>query len=75
MLLIIIGTTLRTMWSNFTFFFDFNFTSPSMMIIVTGCLLMIVALFGCMGAMKESTCFINVVSFKTHEYLYMQHGD
>jgi CD63 antigen len=64
MLLITVGTTIQTIFGDFSHFLDDNFLSPPTLMVVAGVILLIVALFGCIGALRESTLLINVVSYK-----------
>jgi CD63 antigen len=64
MLLITVGTTIQTIFGDFSHFLDDNFLSPPTLMVVAGVILLIVALFGCIGALRESTLLINVVSNK-----------
>jgi CD63 antigen len=71
MLLITVGTTIQTIFGEFSHFLDDNFLSPPTLMVAAGIILLIVALFGCIGAIRESTMLINVVSaLELHVFLY-----
>ncbi|CAD7085757.1 unnamed protein product [Hermetia illucens] len=59
-LLILVGTTIQTIFGDFKTFIYENFLSPPALLVAVGCILMIVATFGCFGALRESTMLINV---------------
>ncbi|XP_060529656.1 CD63 antigen-like isoform X2 [Cylas formicarius] len=40
-----------------------QYYSPSILAIVIGFIILVIALFGCVGAIKESTCLVNTYSF------------
>ncbi|KAM3961787.1 CD63 antigen [Aphomia sociella] len=59
-LIISIGTTIYAIYHDVSFFLEDNFLSPAMFVIVIGIMMLFVSLFGCIGAMKESTCLVNI---------------
>lgn len=59
-LLILVGTTIQTVFGDFKEFIDDYFFSPPTLLVAVGCILMIVATFGCFGALRESTLLINI---------------
>ncbi|XP_013190075.1 CD63 antigen [Amyelois transitella] len=58
-LIISVGTTIYAIYHDISFFLDGNFFSPAILIIVIGVIMLFVSLFGCIGALKESTCLVN----------------
>ncbi|KAJ9598193.1 hypothetical protein L9F63_011131, partial [Diploptera punctata] len=59
-LIIGVGTTIKAIYSNFDSILDERFYSPATLLIIIGCIVFIVAFFGCCGAVKESTCMVMV---------------
>lgn len=59
-LLITVGTTIQTIFGDFEHFLDSHFLSPPALLVAIGVIMLIVATFGCFGALKESTMLINV---------------
>lgn len=60
-MIISIGMTIQTIYSDFEIFIDDHFMSPPTLMVAIGILLLFVSSFGCVGAIKESTMLINVV--------------
>lgn len=60
-LLISIGTTIRTIYSDFEIFMESHYFSPAALLVAIGVIIFFVATFGCVGAMRSSTCLINMV--------------
>lgn len=56
------GTTIYAIYHDVSFFLDEKFFSPATFVIVIGIIMLFVSLFGCVGALKESTCLVNIVS-------------
>lgn len=61
-LIISVGTTIYAIYHDVSFFLEDYFFSPATFIIVIGVMMLFVSLFGCIGALKESTCLVNIVS-------------
>jgi hypothetical protein len=59
-LLISIGTTIQSIFGTLEIYVDDHFLSPPALVVATGIILLIVAIFGCVGAVKESTAMINI---------------
>uniref|UniRef100_A0A1B0D6J3 Tetraspanin n=1 Tax=Phlebotomus papatasi TaxID=29031 RepID=A0A1B0D6J3_PHLPP len=59
-LLITVGLTIKTIFSEFDTFVDDHFMSAPTLLVAIGFILLAVALFGCVGAAKESTAMINI---------------
>lgn len=59
-LIISVGTTIYAIYHDVSFFLDDNFYSPATFVIVIGVVMLFVSLFGCIGALKESTCLVNI---------------
>ncbi|CAH1953724.1 unnamed protein product [Acanthoscelides obtectus] len=59
-LLISIGSTIKGVYGGFDAFLTDQHFSASNLSIAIGFIIFIVALFGCIGALKESVCFINM---------------
>lgn len=57
-----VGSTISTIFDDFSIFVDDHFFAPATLMIVIAICLMIVAVTGCVGALKESTMLVNVVS-------------
>ncbi|KAG5885181.1 hypothetical protein JTB14_000944 [Gonioctena quinquepunctata] len=58
-LLISIGTTIKTIYSDFDVFLVGHFSNASNLAIAVGIMICIVSLFGCIGAIKGSVCLVN----------------
>ncbi|XP_026501429.1 CD63 antigen-like [Vanessa tameamea] len=59
-LIISVGTTIYAIYYDVSFFLDTQLFSPATFIIVIGVIMLFVSLFGCIGALKESTCLVNI---------------
>jgi CD63 antigen len=59
-LLISIGSTIKAIYGDFEVFMAQHYFSPAVLAIAIGVIIFFVALFGCVGAIKESTCLINM---------------
>ncbi|KAJ8725436.1 hypothetical protein PYW08_003619 [Mythimna loreyi] len=59
-LIISVGTTIYAIYHDVSFFLDDKFFSPAIFVIVIGIIMLFVSLFGCIGALKESTCLVNI---------------
>jgi len=61
-LLISIGYTIKAIYTDFDAFLVSNNYKASDMAIAVGIIILIVAIFGCVGAMRESVCLVNTYS-------------
>ncbi|CAH0406653.1 unnamed protein product [Chilo suppressalis] len=59
-LIISVGTSIYAIFEEIQFFLQGHFYTPATLIIAIGVIMLFVSLFGCIGAFKESTCFINI---------------
>ncbi|KRT86800.1 Tetraspannin, partial [Oryctes borbonicus] len=59
-LLISIGTTITVIYSDFELFIADHYFSPSALLVAVGILIFFVSLFGCVGAIRGSTCLVNL---------------
>ncbi|KAJ8985275.1 hypothetical protein NQ317_007062 [Molorchus minor] len=59
-LLISIGTTIKAIYSDFEEFMVDHYYSASNLAIAIGIIIFFVAFFGCIGAIKESVCLVNM---------------
>ncbi|KAH8418883.1 hypothetical protein KR222_009070 [Zaprionus bogoriensis] len=59
-LLIMVGTTIQTLFGDFSLFIDSHFSSPPALLIAIGFILIAVATLGAYGAVKESVMLINL---------------
>uniref|UniRef100_A0A1L8DJK5 Tetraspanin n=2 Tax=Nyssomyia neivai TaxID=330878 RepID=A0A1L8DJK5_9DIPT len=59
-LLITVGLTIKTIFTEFDTFVDDHFMSPPTLLVAIGFILLAVSIFGCVGAVKESTMMINI---------------
>ncbi|CAK1552579.1 unnamed protein product [Leptosia nina] len=59
-LIISVGTTIYAIYYDVSFFLYDQMFSPATFIIVIGVIMLFVSLFGCVGALKESTCLVNI---------------
>ncbi|XP_030240728.1 23 kDa integral membrane protein isoform X1 [Drosophila navojoa] len=59
-LLIMVGTTIQTIFGDFDLFIDGHFSSPPALLIAIGFILIAVATLGAYGAVKESVLVINL---------------
>ncbi|KAJ8917686.1 hypothetical protein NQ315_005133 [Exocentrus adspersus] len=62
-LLISIGTTIKAIYGDFEIFMEDHYYSASNLAIAIGVIIFFVALFGCVGAVKESVCLVNMYAF------------
>ncbi|RZC41560.1 CD63 antigen [Asbolus verrucosus] len=62
-LLISIGSTIKAIYGDFETFMEAHYFSPATLAVAIGVIIFFVALFGCVGAIKESTCLINLFAF------------
>lgn len=62
-LLISIGYTIKGIYQNFEQFMSSHYYNPSTLAIVIGFFIFLIALFGCIGAIKESTFLVNTYAF------------
>ncbi|XP_019881817.1 CD63 antigen-like [Aethina tumida] len=62
-LLISIGTTIEAIYRDFEVFMESHFFSPAALCVAIGVIIFFVALFGCLGALKESTCLVNTFAY------------
>uniref|UniRef100_A0A2H1WHE8 Tetraspanin n=1 Tax=Spodoptera frugiperda TaxID=7108 RepID=A0A2H1WHE8_SPOFR len=59
-LIISVGTTIYAIYHDVSFFLEDRFFSPASFVIAIGIIMLFVSLFGCIGALKESTCLVNI---------------
>ncbi|XP_072944308.1 CD63 antigen-like [Epargyreus clarus] len=59
-LIISVGTTIYAIYYDLSFFLDNQLFFPATFIVAIGVSLLFVSLFGCIGALKESTCLVNI---------------
>lgn len=71
-LLISIGSTIKAIYGDFEEFMEVHYFSPAILAIVIGVVIFFVALLGCAGAIKESTCLINLFGFFLSLLLIME---
>lgn len=57
-----VGSTISTILKDFSIFMDDNFFAPATLMIVISICLLVVSLTGFLGAIKESTMLVNIVS-------------
>ncbi|XP_018564373.1 CD63 antigen-like [Anoplophora glabripennis] len=62
-LLISIGTTIKAIYGDFEVFMENHYYSAAKLAIAIGVIIFFVALFGCVGAVKESVCLVNTYAF------------
>lgn len=60
-LLISIGSTIKSIYHDFELFMEDHYFSPAALIIAVGAIILLIAVFGCMAAIKESVCMVNMV--------------
>uniref|UniRef100_A0A1B6E2I7 Tetraspanin n=1 Tax=Clastoptera arizonana TaxID=38151 RepID=A0A1B6E2I7_9HEMI len=60
--MILVGWAVDSIYFEYSHFLEMHFFTPPILLIVIGCIVFIVAFFGCCGAYKESTCMIMVFS-------------
>lgn len=58
-LLISIGTTISSIYTDFELFMESHHFKPAQLIVVIGIIIFLVSLFGCIGAIRESTFLVN----------------
>lgn len=61
-LLISFGSTIKSIYTDFELFMEDHYFSPATLVIAIGIIIMLIAAFGCVAAIKESTCLVNMVS-------------
>ncbi|XP_023949528.1 CD63 antigen [Bicyclus anynana] len=71
-LIISVGTTIYAIYYDVSFFLDSQLFSPATFIIVIGIIMLFVSLFGCIGALKESTCLVNIFAVVLSLVLVME---
>ncbi|KAJ2952555.1 hypothetical protein O0L34_g6877 [Tuta absoluta] len=59
-LIISVGTTIYAIYYDVSLFLEDKYFSPATFIIIIGIIMLFVSLFGCIGALKESTCLVNM---------------
>lgn len=59
-LIVTVGTAIGTIFGDFANFIDSHFFSPAHLLVAIGFIMMFVSIFGCIGAVKESTAMINI---------------
>ncbi|XP_029714987.1 tetraspanin-7 [Aedes albopictus] len=59
-LIVTVGTAIGTIFGDFEYFIDSHFFSPAHLLVAIGIIMMFVSIFGCIGAVKESTAMINI---------------
>ncbi|CAG9095975.1 unnamed protein product [Plutella xylostella] len=59
-LIISVGTTIYAIYFDVSYFLSDQFFSPTTFVIAIGVIMLFVSLFGCIGALKESTCLVNL---------------
>ena len=69
-LIIGLGTTILAIYNHFDSFLEDRFFSPANLLIAVGCIVFVVAFFGCCGAARESTCMIMIVSSPLYESIF-----
>lgn len=60
--MIMVGSTIQSIYGDFSQFIDQKFASPAELLIAIGFLMLAVSVFGAIGAFKESVACINIVS-------------
>lgn len=55
-----VGATIKAIYNNFDTLLEDRFYSPATLLIAIGCIVFVVAVFGCCGAVRESTCMIMI---------------
>jgi len=59
-LLISVGTTITTIYTDFEVFMENHFFSPASLLVAVGVIIFFVSLFGCFGAYRRSTVLVNI---------------
>lgn len=62
-LIISIGTTIFAIYHDLSSLLNENFFSPASLVIVIGVVMLFVSILGCIGALRESTCLVNLFAF------------
>lgn len=57
-----VGSTITNIFNELSIFVDDHFFTPANLMTIISVCLLIVAITGCIGAFKESTMLVNVVS-------------
>nr|XP_023011704.1 CD63 antigen-like [Leptinotarsa decemlineata] len=71
-LLISIGTTIKAIYSDFDEFLIDHYYNASKLAIAVGIIIFIVSLFGCVGALKESVCLMNMFALSLSLVLILE---
>nr|ACP18832.1 tetraspanin 1 [Chrysomela tremula] len=71
-LLLTIGLTIKSIYSNFDHFLVNHYYDASKLAIAVGIIIFFVAFFGCVGALKQSVCLINVYALLLFLVLMME---
>lgn len=61
-LLMSIGATISAIYTDFGMFMEEHHFKASALLVTIGVVIFLVAFFGCVGAVRESTMLINIVS-------------
>lgn len=59
-LLICFGCTIKTIYHDFELFMEDHYFSPAKLTIAIGIIILLISVFGCAAAIKESTCMVNM---------------
>ncbi|KAL7642889.1 UNVERIFIED_CONTAM: hypothetical protein RMT77_006177 [Armadillidium vulgare] len=63
LVLIIVGGIAQGFFKEYIQFFDNEFKTPAMGLIILGAIILVVSFFGCCGARKQNVCMLNTFSF------------
>lgn len=70
--LISIGSSIKAIYGDFDMFIENHVFSPAILLVVIGIIIFFVSLFGCAGAVKQSTCLVNMYALLLTMLLVMQ---
>ncbi|XP_023245603.1 CD63 antigen-like [Copidosoma floridanum] len=70
--IIAMGSTIFTMYEDFSYFLDARYFSPAMLLVAVGVAIFVVAFFGCCGALRESTCMVLVFAVSLFMILFLE---
>ncbi|XP_012277768.1 CD63 antigen isoform X2 [Orussus abietinus] len=59
-MIISVGTAIYAVYEDFSHFLDPSYFSPATLLIVVGAFVFVIAILGCCGALRESTCMVLV---------------
>ncbi|XP_014205283.1 leukocyte surface antigen CD53 [Copidosoma floridanum] len=66
------GGLIFDLYENFFYFFNSRYVSPAALLFIAGVLVLIISIFSCYGAIKESTCMVLTSAFLLSTVLILE---